>query len=147
MQQATWLSYYLSRNQRAFPHMTSEPCVVAIVDDEASVLKGLKRLLDASNFTTETYGSAEAFLARGNLDDVSCIVLDVNMPKMSGIELRRRLKAMGSTIPVIFITALGSTAVQREATDLGCAGFLHKPFSGGELIDAVRNAINQGVYS
>ncbi len=122
--------------------MTSNSCVVAIVDDEASVLKGLKRLLDASNFTTETYDSAEAFLARGNLDDVSCIVLDVNMPKMSGIELRRRLKAMGSTIPVIFITALGSAAIQKEATDLGCAGFLHKPFSGHELIGSVRKAIS-----
>ena len=142
MQQATWLSWYLSRNQCAFPHMTSKPCVVAIVDDEASVLKGLKRLLDASNFTTETYGSAEAFLARGDLNDVSCIVLDVSMPTISGIELRRRLKASGSTIPVIFITALDTVEVRTQAFDLGCAGFLHKPFSGGELIDAVRNAIN-----
>ncbi len=122
--------------------MTSNSCVVAIVDDEASVLKGLKRLLEASNFKTETYDSAEAFLARGNLDDVSCIVLDVNMPSMSGIELRRRLKDSGSTIPVIFITALDIVAVRTQAFDLGCAGFLHKPFSGGELIDAVQKAIN-----
>ncbi len=122
--------------------MTSKPSVVAVVDDEASVLKGLKRLLDASNFITETYDSAEAFLARGNLEDVSCLVLDVNMPNMSGMELRRRLKAMGSAIPVIFITALGSTAVQREATDLGCAGFLHKPFSGHELVGSVKKAIS-----
>ncbi len=126
----------------AFPDMTSKSCVVAIVDDEASVLKGLKRVLDASNFTTETYDSAEAFLARGNLDDVRCIVLDVNMPTMSGIELRRRLKDLGSTIPVIFITALDTVPVRREANDLGCAGFLHKPFSGHELIDSVRKAIN-----
>ncbi len=68
--------------------MTSKPSVVAVVDDEASVLKSLKRLLDASNFTTEAYDSAEAFLARGSLNDVSCLVLDVNMPNMSGIELR-----------------------------------------------------------
>ncbi len=122
--------------------MTSRSCVVAIVDDEPSVLKGLKRVLDASKFKTETYDSAEAFLAHGNLDDLSCIVLDVNMPTMSGIELRRRLKDLGSTVPVIFITALDSVAVRREATDLGCAGFLHKPFSGHELIDAVRKSIN-----
>jgi FixJ family two-component response regulator len=122
--------------------MTTKSCSVAIVDDEASVLKGLKRLLDASSFRTETYDSAEAFLARGNLNDLSCIVLDVNMPAMSGIELRRRLKAMGSTIPVIFITALDTAAVRREATDLGCAGFLHKPFSGRELIGSVRKAMN-----
>ncbi len=122
--------------------MTSKSCVVAVVDDEPSVLKGLKRLLDASNFKTEAYDSAAAFLARGNLDDVSCIVLDVNMPMMSGIELRRRLKDSGSTIPVIFITALDIAAVRTQAFDLGCAGFLHKPFSGGELIDAVQKAIN-----
>jgi FixJ family two-component response regulator len=122
--------------------MTSKSSIVAIVDDEASVLKSLKRLLDASNFTTETYDCAQAFLARGNLEEVSCVVLDVNMPIMSGIELRRRLKAMGATIPVIFITALASAAVQREATDLGCAGFLHKPFSAHELIGSVRKAIS-----
>jgi FixJ family two-component response regulator len=122
--------------------MMSKSCIVAIVDDEPNVLKGLKRLLDASNFTTETYDSAEAFLARGSLNDVSCIVLDVNMPKMSGIELRRRLKAMGSTIPVIFITALDTVAVRREANDLGCADFLHKPFSGYELINSVRKALH-----
>ncbi len=109
--------------------MTSRSCVIAVVDDEPSFLKGLKRLLDASNFTTETYDSGEAFLARGNFGNVSCIVLDVNMPTMSGIELRRRLKDLGSTIPVIFITAPDTVAVRREANDLGCAGFLHKPFS------------------
>jgi FixJ family two-component response regulator len=121
--------------------VTSKSCVIAIVDDEPSVLKSLKRLLDASNFTTETYDSAEAFLARGSLNDVSCIVLDVNMPTMSGIELRRRLKAMGSTIPVVFITALDSAAVRRKAIEFGCAGFLHKPFSGHELINFVRKAL------
>ncbi len=98
--------------------MTSKPCVVAIVDDEASVLKGLKRLLGASNFITETYESAEAFLARGSLNDLSCIVLDVNMPMMSGIELRRCLKDLGSTTPVIFITALDTAAVRTQAYDL-----------------------------
>ncbi len=122
--------------------MTSRSCVVAVVDDEPSVLKGLKRLLDASNFTTETYDSAEAFLARGSLDEVNCIVLDVNMPAMSGIELGQHLKESGSTVPVIFITALDSVAVRTQAFDLGCAGFLHKPFSGHELIDSVRKAIN-----
>ncbi len=122
--------------------MTSTSPVVAIIDDEASVLKSLKRLMEASNFRTETYDSAEAFLARGSLNDVSCIVLDVNMPTISGIELRRRLKAMGSTIRVIFITAVDTVAVRREAMDLGCAGFLHKPFSGRGLIDSVRNAIH-----
>jgi FixJ family two-component response regulator len=121
--------------------LPTKQAVIAIIDDEQSVLKGLKRLLDASKFSTETYDSAEAFLAHANLNDVSCIVLDINMPTMSGFELRHRLKAMGSTIPVIFITALNTIAVRRQAIELGCAAFLHKPFSGRELIDSVRKAI------
>lgn len=114
--------------------------VIAIIDDERSILKGLKRVLDASNFTTEIYDSAEAFLARENMSDVNCIVLDIHLGGMSGIELWRRLKAMGSTIPVIFMTALDSTAVRREAINLGYAAFLQKPFTGQLLIDSVRNA-------
>jgi CheY-like chemotaxis protein len=116
--------------------------IVAIVDDEPSVLKSLKRLLDVSNYSTETFGSAEAFLARGDISDVSCIVLDINLGGISGIELRRRLKAMGSPIPVIFMTAFASAAVEDEVKELGYAAFLHKPFVGQLLIDCVRNAIS-----
>lgn len=114
--------------------------IVAIVDDEPSVLKSLKRLLDVSNYSTETLGSAEAFLARGDISDVSCIVLDINLGGISGIE--RRLKAMGSPIPVIFMTAFASAAVEDEVKELGYAAFLHKPFVGQLLIDCVRNAIS-----
>jgi len=124
--------------------MTAEPAkkqlVIAIIDDETSVLKGLKRLLDASNFATEIYASAEAFLGRGDMSDVSCIILDIHLGGMSGIELRRRLKAMGSMIPVIFMTALDTAAVRSEANSLGYAAFLQKPFTGQLLIDSVRNA-------
>lgn len=114
--------------------------IIAIVDDEQSVLKSLKRLLDASKFSTETFGSAEAFLARGDISDVSCIVLDINLGGISGIELRRRLKTMDSPIPVIFMTALASAAVENEANEAGYTAFLHKPFVGQLLIDCVRNA-------
>jgi FixJ family two-component response regulator len=116
--------------------------VVAIIDDESSVLKGLKRVLNAFNFTTEVFSSAEAFLRRGDAGDIICIVLDINLGGMSGIELRRRLKAMGSTIPVIFMTALDIDVVRREAMDAGCAAFLQKPFSGHVLIDSIKNVMS-----
>jgi FixJ family two-component response regulator len=113
---------------------------VAIVDDEPSVLRGLKRVLDASDFTAEVFNSAEAFLDRGSASDVTCTVLDINMGGISGIEMQRRLKAMGSTTPVIFMTALDTMEVRREAMDAGCAAFLQKPFSAHELINSIRNA-------
>ena len=113
---------------------------VAIVDDEPSILRGLKRILDASDFTAEVFSSAEAFLDRDSASDVTCIVLDIHMGGISGIEMQRRLKAMGSTTPVIFMTALDTMQVRREAMDAGCAAFLQKPFSAHELINSIRNA-------
>jgi FixJ family two-component response regulator len=114
--------------------------VVAIIDDEPSVLKGLKRVMDASGFMTEVFNSAEAFLERDGASSVACIVLDIHMGGISGIEMRRRLTAMGSTIPVIFMTGRDSDAVRREAMDAGCAAYLEKPFSGHVLIDSVNSA-------
>jgi len=113
--------------------------VVAIIDDDPSVLRGLKRVLDASHFATKVFDCGEAFL-RDSASSVACIVLDIHLGGISGIEMRRRLKAMGCTIPVIFMTAQDSAAVRREAMDVGCAAYLQKPFSGHVLIDAIRDA-------
>jgi len=114
--------------------------VVAVIDDDPSVLRGLKRVLDASHFATKVYDCGEAFLDTDSASQVSCIVLDIHLGGISGIETRRRLKAMGSVVPVIFMTAHDSTAVRREAMDVGCAAYLQKPFSGHVLVDAIRNA-------
>jgi len=115
--------------------------VIAIVDDDPGFLKGLKRLLDACGFTTEVFASGEEFLDRDSTSDIACIVLDINLGGMSGIEVRRRLAGRGSTIPVIFITALDTAATRKEAMDAGYAAFLGKPFSGRALIDAIREAL------
>jgi FixJ family two-component response regulator len=114
--------------------------LIAIVDDEPSVLRGLSRLLNTHNFKTEVFKSGEAFLESGATNDVACIVLDIHMGGISGIEMRRRLAARGSRIPVIFMTAIDSAAVRKEAIEVGCAAFLPKPFSGQELIGAIRKA-------
>lgn len=115
--------------------------VIAIVDDEPSVLRGLSRLLHSHHFKTETFSSAESFLERDGINDISCIILDINLTCMSGIELRHCLAARGSAIPVIFITALDSAAARKEAMEAGCAAFLPKPFTGQELIGAIEKAI------
>jgi len=121
--------------------LTSEGQVVAIVDDDPSVLKGLKRLLDASNLTTEVFNSGEAFLASSSASNVACIVLDIHLRGISGIEVRRRLAARDSQIPVIFMTALDTATVRKEVLEVGCADYLRKPFSGHLLIDSIQKAL------
>lgn len=120
--------------------MSENKNVIAIIDDEPSVLRGLKRLLDASNFSTAVFDSGEAFLERDITSDIACIVLDIHLGGMSGIDMRRRLKAQGSTTPVIFMTALDSPEVRNQAANAGCAAYLPKPFSRAALIDAIRKA-------
>jgi FixJ family two-component response regulator len=115
--------------------------IIAIIDDEPSILRSLKRLLTGYHYKTEVFGSGEAFLKRPEGDDVDCIVLDVNLNGMSGIELSRRLTERGSTVPIIFITAFDSAAVRKEAIEAGCAAFLPKPVSGHELVDTIERAI------
>jgi len=99
------------------------------------------RLLNAHGFATETFLSAEAFLGRVPDSRVACVVLDIQLPGMSGLELRSRLTAAGSTLPIIFITAINDDAIERAAAQLGCDALLHKPFPAGLLIDAVTNAL------
>jgi FixJ family two-component response regulator len=115
---------------------------VAIVDDEPGVRRALKRLVEASGFATEVYSSGEDFLQAG-VDGVACAILDVNLGGISGIETSRCLAAEHADIPVIFITALDSPDVRRQATQLGCSAFLRKPFTGESLMGAVRNAVSQ----
>jgi FixJ family two-component response regulator len=120
--------------------LTKEKQVVAIVDDDPSVLKGIKRVLEASNFSTSVFASAEEFLGGESPGKVACIVLDIHLDGISGIDLRRRLAEMGSRTPVIFITSDDSAAIRKEATDTGCAAYLQKPIPGRVLIDAIRTA-------
>lgn len=131
---------------RTEPPSSAKRRVIAIVDDDPSVLKGLKRVLAASDFATDAFNSGEAFLAsdRANDDDIACIVLDINLGGMSGIEVRRRLTTKNSHVPVIFMTALDTDAVRKEALEAGCADYLRKPFSGHELIDSIQKAVSIG---
>jgi len=114
--------------------------VVAIVEDDPSMLKGLQRLLTAHGFVTEAYTSAEKFLERGAGSKASCLILDINLGGISGLELRRRLAAAGSRLPVIFMTSGDSETVQTAAIAAGCVAYLHKPFPAGHLMNAIAQA-------
>ena len=111
--------------------------VVAIVDDDPTILKSLSRLLKASGYEPHVFDSAEAFLDGLETRTASCVILDVHLPGISGIELRRRMAAAGSKLPVIFMTAVDDEAIHGEAIEAGGVGLLCKPFSARSLIAAI----------
>src|SRR4051794_21014865 len=113
---------------------------VAVVDDDPSMLKGVERLLNAHGFGTAVFRSAEDFLDRGDQGKISCLVLDVHLGGMSGIELRRELQASGSLLPVVFVTGVEDEVTRATALKEGCIAFLRKPFPGNLLIEAVERA-------
>lgn len=114
--------------------------LVVVVDDDKTMLKSLERLLNASGFDTEVFCSAEAFLARADAREANCLVLDIHLGGMSGIELRRRLTQSGSTVPVIFMTAFDDESTHEKAVEAGCIACLHKPFPARSLIGAIETA-------
>jgi FixJ family two-component response regulator len=133
----TIFSHWLKRGTK----VERPPSTVAVVEDDPSMRRSVQRLLNAHGFLTEEYSSAEAFLARTATGKIGCLVLDVDLGGISGIELQRQLKESGSRLPVIFITALEDGALEAEAGQAGCIAYLHKPFPGALLIDAVHKAL------
>ncbi|KSV68199.1 hypothetical protein N183_31610 [Sinorhizobium sp. Sb3] len=103
--------------------------------------RSVERLLNANGFATEGHSSAEAFLSRANASRIGCVVLDIHLGGMSGVELWHRLKASGVNLSVIFITAVEDEALELEAVKSGCVAYLHKPFPAELLISAVNRAL------
>ena len=124
--------------------MTSEhrPQLVAIVDDDQSVQSALKDLLESAGLSARCFGSAAEFLESGRGGETACLITDVRMPGMSGLELQARLKAEGSRIPIIFITAHGDAKMKSRAMTAGAVEFLSKPFDDEVLLDKVRAALD-----
>ena len=121
--------------------MTKRQNTIAIVDDDPSMLRATKDLLEAHGFSTREFSSAEEFLIRGVAAQVDCLLLDIHLGGMSGFELRNQLKISGSTLPVIFITALDDEDTRAQAQKAGCVAFLRKPYSKRQLMDAIRKAV------
>ncbi len=113
---------------------------VAVVDDDESFARAIGRLLRAAGFEISVYHSAEEFLQEVTDDPCNCLVLDIQMGGMSGLELGRRLVEMGGKIPIIFVTALEDEEHLREARQIGCAALFHKPVSGRLLVETIHNA-------
>jgi FixJ family two-component response regulator len=120
--------------------MPTQPRMIAVVDDDPSMLKGIERLLGACGFATKVFSSAEAFIESDGAADVDCLLLDIHLGGMSGIELRRHLAVSGSPLPVIFMTAFDDEATRTTAQSTGCIAYLHKPFVANLLIGAIEKA-------
>src|SRR6266702_5903789 len=114
---------------------------VAIVDDDDSVRSTLYELLRSAGFTSRAFESAEAFLSSGHQQETACLITDIRMPGMSGLELQARLNAERCRIPTIFITAHGDAKMRMQALRAGAVEFLAKPFDDEVLLENVRAAL------
>jgi FixJ family two-component response regulator len=116
--------------------------VVAIVDDDESVREALLALIKSDGIPTLAFASAEGFLSSGELKRVRCLISDIRMPGMSGLELQSKLNQEHFRIPIIFITAHGDEKVRMQALRSGAVEFLVKPFDDEALLESVRAALN-----
>lgn len=117
------------------------PHMVYVVDDDPGMRKSLTMLLTAANFQVNSYESADAFLEAYTPDMTGCLVLDIRMPKMSGLELQEYLSSVGINLPIIFITAHGDVPTAVRAMKQGSFDFLEKPYSAQTLLEGVYKAI------
>ena len=118
--------------------------VLAVVDDDASVGQATAQLIRCFGFAVEVFASGEEFLHLGSLRDTSCLILDVHMPGMSGVQVQSRLAALGYRIPIIFITAYSREGLRERALAAGAVDFLQKPFSEEALLRGIRSALEFG---
>lgn len=116
--------------------------IVFVVDDDAAVRDAIKDLLESVGMRVQTFISTNEFLSRTPVDAPSCLILDVRLPGMSGLEFQRHLNASGADIPIIFITGHGDIPITVQAMKAGAVDFLTKPFRDQELLDAIHKAID-----
>ena len=137
----------LGRSPARPPGLTAGPehaaPVVFVVDDDVSVRESLGLLLACAGWRAETFSSAQEFLARVPVDSPSCLLLDVSLPGLSGLDLQRRLEGDGTAMPIIFITGYGDIPTTVRAMKAGAVEFLTKPYREDVLLGAVRTALER----
>lgn len=121
--------------------------LISIIDDDRSVREAIQGLIRSLGYATAAFGSAEDYLDSGRVRDTACIITDLQMPGLSGIDLQRRLIADGHRTPVIFVTAFPSDRLRKQALDAGAFGFLSKPFEESSLITCIDKALQQPMQS
>lgn len=118
--------------------------LIAIVDDDESVCIGVTSLVRSLGYEVQTFGSAEDFLQSQRRSGTACLISDVQMPGLGGLELQRILAAEGNRLPIIFITAYPDADIRQAALQNGALCFLSKPFDGADLVQCLENALAGG---
>ena len=124
--------------------MNEKNPLVFVVDDDASIRDSLKDLIGSAGLDVQTFASAQEFLTSPRPDVPTCLVLDVKLPGLSGLDLQQELAKLGVQIPIIFITGHGDIPMSVRAMKAGAIEFLTKPFRAEDLLNAVEQAINRG---
>jgi FixJ family two-component response regulator len=124
--------------------MLSERALISVVDDDRSVRESMRRLLRALGYAVAVFPSAAEFLASAELTSTACLVSDVRMPAMTGVDLYAHLVRTGRAIPTILITAYPDDNVQERVRALGVEGYLHKPLEEAELVRCIHSALEHG---
>jgi FixJ family two-component response regulator len=117
--------------------------VVVSVDDDFRVRESIERLVDSAGYAPLVFSSAEDFLDSGTLAGATCLITDVRMPGMDGIELQRRVRLERPKLPVIFISAHSDDEIRRRALEGGAVDFMYKPFDGADLLSAIDRALKK----
>ena len=120
----------------------SETPLISIVDDDESVREAIKGLMRSMGYRAEVFASAEDFLSSGHLNETACLILDVRMAGMSGLELQSQLTASNCRVPIIFISAHSHRRARARALEAGAVAFLTKPFSDDALINAINSSLS-----
>jgi FixJ family two-component response regulator len=117
--------------------------VISVIDDDDSVRKSTSRLVRSLGFIAHTFASARDFLDSPHLTGSGCLIVDVQMPGMTGIELQQLLRTQGHSVPIIFISAFPDKSIKEQALEGGALGFLSKPFRPAALIECINVALRQ----
>lgn len=121
--------------------MSNEKTIVGIVDDDPEIRNEMVRLVSAFGYGVEAFNSAETFLVCASTSKATCLLVDIQLGDISGIELARQLATDGFKFPIIFMTGLNNDVIRRQAADARGIAFLHKPFPAKMLIDAIERAV------
>lgn len=125
--------------------MSNKIGIIAIVDDDEPLREALGSVLKAAGYSIDSFPSAEDFLDSPRREEIACLILDVRLPGMSGIELQRRLSESGNPIPIIFVTGHGDASLRDVVMKSGAAGFLNKPVRSDALLREIRAALDNVV--
>ena len=121
---------------------TSKRSLLSVVDDDEMLRESLPELLREFGFAARAFSSGQEFLSSNYVDETRCLILDVTMPEMSGLDLQQELKRRGQAIPIIFISGQKDEDVRKQAFRQGAVKFLYKPFSDSDLLEAVNAALD-----